>query len=121
MIKLTQTVAAGKASISMPTTELFVPEAALVGKQKFSAEYFDKFYGSFKNRNFSMAALGEGGTTDGGYLVPTIGPEGQIQALAPLEASMRKLALTISTSNDIKFAAHASKSGWNATVPSCLP
>jgi HK97 family phage major capsid protein len=112
-IKLYDITAAGKAALNAPGSELVITnteQVRMLGKQKFSAEYSDAFFGSVLTKKFTNAALGEGGTTDGGYLVPTIGPEGQIVALAPNEASMRKLALVIPTTNDIKFAAQSTKS-----------
>lgn len=111
-IKLYESVAKGKAALNASITEPFVAAAskAMKGKQKFSAEYCEGFFKTIANPRFTNAALGEGGTTDGGNLVPTIGPEGEITALAPNEATMRKVALVIPTTNDIKFAAQSSKS-----------
>ncbi|HZQ25277.1 MAG TPA: phage major capsid protein [Terriglobales bacterium] len=114
-IKLYEACEKGKAALNAAITEPFVPKndkKALKGKQVLTAEYSDAFYSLIGNKKFSNtsnSALGEGGTTDGGNLVPTIGPDGAITALAPFEATMRKLALVIPTTNDIKFAAQSSK------------
>ncbi len=98
----------GKKEVGQPTTEVFVPKTAKSGKKQFSAEYDEAFWNMFHSRNFTNAALGEGGTTDGGYLVP-VTVDGTIVPLAPLETAMRKLALVIPTTNDIKLPAQATK------------
>jgi HK97 family phage major capsid protein len=94
----------GKTQLSLPTSDIFVPtEAKNKNKLKLSAEYRDAFWKAIQTRNFTNAALGEGGTAaDGSFLVPSqFDPE--IVALAPLEASARKLSLVIPTEMDIKF------------------
>lgn len=117
-VKTLDAITIGRAGLSKATSEIVVPQNDSKKPGSLSKEYLEGFYGSFaggvgnakaKMNKFVNAALGEGGTTDGGYLVPTIGPEGAIVALAPLEASMRKLALVISTTNDLKLAAQLSK------------
>lgn len=113
-VKTLSAIAAGRAELGKATSEIVIPQNASSkmsgnGKRILSAEYAEAFFKGFNGRNFRNAALGEGGTTDGGFLVPTIGPNGEIAALAPLEASMRKLANVIVTTNDLKLAAQASK------------
>lgn len=126
-IKTLAFTAAGRAEMSKPTSQIVVPQTETLKPGQLSAEYRDAFLASFKGgasavrgnlSKFVNAALGEGGTTDGGYLVPTIGPEGAIIALAPQEASLRKLALVISTTNDLKIAAQATKSTVSAKAES---
>jgi HK97 family phage major capsid protein len=113
MLARIEAIEKGKREIAAPTSDIFVPQAASKnGKIVLSAEYNTAFYSSIKHKTlnkFVNAALGEGGTTDGGYLVPTIGPEGQIVPLAPQEASIRQLALVIPTTNDLKLAAQLTK------------
>ena len=100
----------GKKEVAAPSNTPFVPKTSKSGKVVvLSSEYSDAFYGSFKNRQFTNAALGEGGTQDGGYLVPSV-VDGQIIPLAPLEASLRKLALVIPTTVTQKLPAQLTKS-----------
>jgi HK97 family phage major capsid protein len=59
---------------------------------------------------WNAASLSEGGTAaDGSYLVPSI-TDPTIAALAPIEASARKLSQVITTDMDIKLPYQASKS-----------
>jgi HK97 family phage major capsid protein len=104
-------IAAGRTELLKPTSQVAVPQDAKLDPDKprtFSAEYKTAFWNSFKDRRFSNAALGEGGTTDGGYLVP-ITVDSTIVPLAPQENSFRKLALVIPTQNDIKLPAQLTK------------
>lgn len=107
-------IAKGKAELNTPTSQPVVNDGSkkkFGSKQTFSEEYAEAFYGSFKNggfKNTSNSALGEGGTTDGGYLVP-ITVDGTIVPLAPQELAIRQLALVIPTDNDIKLPAQLTK------------
>lgn len=106
-----EAITKGKKEVAEPTSKIIIPGASKnFGKKLFTDEYQENFWNAFKNpkTSFNNAALGEGGTTDGGYLVP-ITVDGTIVPLAPQEASLRKLALVITTENDIKLPAQASK------------
>ena len=62
-----EAIAAGKKSVSAPTTEVFVPKVGKSGKQILSAEYSEAFWNMFKSRNFSNTAnLQEGSNAGGG-------------------------------------------------------
>ena len=111
-------IAKSKAEVNAPTSQLALfPKETKSGKKQFSAEYEEAFWNMFKSRNFKNSALGEGGTTDGGYLVP-ITVDGTITPLAPYESAMRKLATVISTTMDIKLPAEASRSAAVAKAES---
>jgi HK97 family phage major capsid protein len=101
----------GRAAIAAPTTDAFVPEVKLSksGKQTFSKEYEEAFWNRFKTRQFNNTTnLNEGNNANGDYLVP-VRVDGEIVALAPLESAMRKLALVIPTTMDIKLPAQLTK------------
>lgn len=102
-----EAIAKGKAELNLPTSQPVISDS-VKNNNKLSDEYMSAFYSSFSTRRFVNAALGEGGTTDGGYLVP-ITVDGTIVPLAPQESSLRKLALVIPTANDIKLPAQLSK------------
>jgi HK97 family phage major capsid protein len=103
-------IAKGKREVGEPTNTVLVPE--FVKKSNFTnctAEYASAFWKSLSTRNFSNAALGEGGTAaDGSYLVPSQ-TDPSIPNLAVIEASARKLSKVISTEMDIKLPYQASK------------
>jgi HK97 family phage major capsid protein len=103
-------IAKSKAEVAAPTSDLFVAQAAKTtkGKQTFSRENHDAFWGSIKDRKFTMGALNEGTASEGGFTVPIV-VEDQIVPLAPLESSMRKLALVVVTESDIKFPLQATR------------
>src|ERR1700685_740170 len=104
-------IAKGKAEVNSPTSDLFIGQEAKTlksGKKVFSAEYHKAFWSSIKERNFTMGALNEGTAAEGGFAVPVI-VEDEIIPLAPLESSMRKLALVLVTENDIKFPQQATR------------
>lgn len=104
-------IAKSKADLAQSTSQFIAGDGKAKkfgAKQTFSDEYAEAFYNSFKNGRFSNAALGEGGTTDGGFLVP-ITVDGTIVPLAPQELSIRQLALVIPTENDIKLPAQLTK------------
>ena len=111
-------IAKSKAEVMLPTSDVFVPTNT-TKTPKFTDEYRAAFWNYFRNpKNPSPilnAALGEGangsggyGTSDGGYLVPTI-TDPEIANLAPIEASARKLRLVIDTSMDIRLPFQATK------------
>lgn len=106
-----------RAEVGQPTSQIEAPitakalEAKNARRKSFSNEYNDVFYGNFQSMltgRFVNSALGEGGTTDGGYLVP-ITVDGTIVPLAPQETALRQLAKVIPTSMDIKLPAQAAK------------
>jgi HK97 family phage major capsid protein len=104
-----EAIAKGRKEVSAPTTEVFVPKVSKSGKQILSAEYSEAFWNMFKSRNFSNTAnLQEGSNAGGGYLVP-VTVDGTIVPLAATEAAMRKLALVIPTTMDIKLPAQLAK------------
>lgn len=99
----------GKLEIGKPTSAAFVPQEKKSGKQVLSAEYCKAFWAALQTRNFTNAALGEGGTAaDGSYLVPSI-TDPTIPNLAVIEASARKLSLVIPTEMDIKLPYQSAK------------
>lgn len=110
-------VAKNRGEIAQPTSQIEAPisgkamETRNAKRSSFSNEYSDVFYGNFQNiltGRFVNAALGEGGTTDGGFLVP-ITVDGTIVPLAPQETTLRQLAKVIPTTMDIKLPAQAAK------------
>src|ERR1700726_3376699 len=102
-------IEAGKKAVALPTSEAFVPKLTKSGKKQFSAEYLDAFWSMFGKRDFQNTAnLNEGSSANGGYLVP-VTVDGEIVPLAAYESAMRKLALVIPTTNDIKLPAQLSK------------
>ena len=104
-----EAIAKGRKEVGAPTTEVFVPKTSKSGKQVLSAEYCEAFWNMFKNRSFQNTAnLYEGSNAGGGYLVP-VTVDGTIVPLAAIESAMRKLALVIPTSMDIKLPAQLSK------------
>jgi HK97 family phage major capsid protein len=111
-IALSNTIAVGRSELLKPTSQIEIPQGAKLsgdGKIIFSADYKRNFWSSFaKKGQFSNAALGEGGTTDGGNLVP-ITVDGTIVPLAPQENALRKLALVLETQNDIKLPAQLTR------------
>ena len=111
-IALSNSIAVGRSELLKPTSQIEIPQGAKLsgdGKITFSADYKRNFWGSFaKKGQFSNAALGEGGTTDGGNLVP-ITVDGTIVPLAPQENALRKLALVLETQNDIKLPAQLTR------------
>jgi HK97 family phage major capsid protein len=111
-IALSDSIAAGRAGLQKPTSAAAVPQPAKAnedGKITFSAEYRDAFWNAFKDHSFRNAALGEGGTSDGGVLVP-ITVDSTIVPLAGQENALRKLALVMVTQNDIKLPAQLTRS-----------
>jgi HK97 family phage major capsid protein len=102
----------GKSEVGAPTSTLFVPSAGAGTKPKFSnctAEYASAFWNGIKTRNFTNAALGEGGTAaDGSFLVPAQ-TDPSIPNLAPIEASARKLSRVITTEMDLKIPYQSAK------------
>lgn len=106
-----EAIAKGKASLTQATSQIVIPSVSDSAiKKAFSNEYHEAFYNQFKNagRGIYNTALGEGGTTDGGYLVP-ITVDGTIVPLAPQETALRQLAKVIPTTNDIKLPAQGAK------------
>jgi len=111
-----EAIAKGKLEVGAPSNSVVVPEfshqMSVVGGKRYSnctAEYAKAFWNALSTRNFSNAALGEGGTAaDGSYLVPSV-TDPTIPALAPIEASARKLSKVITTEMDIKLPYQASK------------
>jgi HK97 family phage major capsid protein len=104
-------IAKGKGEVGAPTSDLFIAQESRTtksGKRIFSAEYHKAFWNSIQERKFSNAALNEGTSSEGGFTVPVV-VEDQIIPLAPLESSMRKLALVLTTENDIKFPQQATR------------
>jgi HK97 family phage major capsid protein len=99
-------IAKSKSEVNLPTSDVFVD--AKPSKKDFSAEYKSAFWNYFKNPAILNANLGEGGTTDGGYLVPSR-TDPAIPALAVIEASARKLSMVISTDMDLKLPYQATK------------
>ena len=106
-----------RSEVNQPTSQVEAPITAKARETKnakrksFSNEYSETFYENFQSiltGRFQNAALGEGGTTDGGYLVP-ITVDGTIVPLAPQETSLRQLAKVIPTTMDIKLPAQAAK------------
>jgi HK97 family phage major capsid protein len=101
-------VAAEKKLIADPTTKAFVPTNSEV-KRAMSAEYKSAFWKALQTKNFTNAALGEGGTAaDGSFLVPS-STDPTIPNLAVIEASARKLSLVTSTSMDIRLPFQSAK------------
>jgi HK97 family phage major capsid protein len=104
-------IAKGKLQISQPTSTPVILDFK-GDKKKYSnctAEYAKAFWSAMSARNFSNAALGEGGTAaDGSYLVPSQ-TDPNIPNLAVIEASARKLSKVITTEMDIKLPYQASK------------
>jgi HK97 family phage major capsid protein len=126
MIAKMSAIAAGKAQIAKPTSDPFValdPKTTLNKslKKTFSAEYYNAFWSSFaeqhKTGKFQMTAMDEGTSAEGGYAVPVI-VEDSIVPLAPLESSVRKVALTLVTASDIKFPIQATRSAANQKTES---
>jgi HK97 family phage major capsid protein len=105
-------IAKGKTEVNAPTSQAFLPFTAAEkknGKTVLSAAYGKAFWEALKSRNFTNAALGEGGTAaDGSFLVPSQ-TDPTIPALAVIEASARKLSLVMPTEMDIKLPYQASK------------
>lgn len=102
-------IAKGKAEVGAPTSQVFIPNIDKTGKKVLSAEYSKAFWNAIQTRNFTNAALGEGGTAaDGSYLVPTQ-TDPTIPALAVIEASARKLSLVMPTEMDIKLPYQSAK------------
>lgn len=103
-------IAQGKTEVNAPTSQAFLPfTEGKKTKKTLSAEYSKAFWEALKTRNFTNAALGEGGTAaDGSYLVPSQ-TDPTIPALAVIEASARKLSLVIPTEMDIKLPYQATK------------
>ena len=84
-------------------------KSASPASKSFSAAYHEAFWARFKNRSFQNTTnLNEGSNANGDYLVP-VTVDGTIVPLAPLESAMRKLALVIPTSMDIKLPAQLTK------------
>ena len=74
-----------------------------------SDAYSKAFWNMIQKRDFTNAALSEGGTAaDGSYLVPTQ-TDPAIPALAVIEAAARKLSRVIPTEMDIKLPYQATK------------
>ena len=103
-------VAASRKAQGEAGSDVFVPTTDdKTGKKVLSAEYTTAFWNYIKNRSFTNAALGEGGTAaDGSYLVPSR-TDPTIPALAVIEASARKLSLVIPTEMDIKLPFQSAK------------
>jgi HK97 family phage major capsid protein len=116
-----------KAEIAKPTSDIFVAldpkNTAMKGNKKtFSQEYYNSFWASFgesykNNGRFSMTAMDEGTSAEGGFAVPVI-VEDSIVPLAPLESSVRKVALNIVTETDIKIPQQATRSTANQKTES---
>src|SRR5258708_29846389 len=105
-----ENIAKGRAGLNQATSQIVIPTTATEKQIKaFSAEYAENFYASFKSGRFTNAALGEGGTTDGGYLVP-ITVDGTIVPLAPQQTPVRGLVLNPGTRNDLKLPAQLPRS-----------
>jgi HK97 family phage major capsid protein len=72
-------------------------------KKQLTSEYLGDFYKLVQSGGKEMgAALYEGASGSGGYAVPIV-VDDQIVPLAPLEMAVRRLAMVIPTSSDIKF------------------
>ena len=101
-------VAGEKKLIAEPTSTVYVPTAT-EKKYAVSAEYRKAFWNAIQTRNFTNAALAEGGTAaDGSYLVPTQ-TDPTIPNLAQIESSARSLSMVIPTSMDIKLPYQSAK------------
>lgn len=99
----------GKKEVAQPTSDAFVPNTESRGKKTLSAAYEKAFWNAISTRNFTNAALAEGGTAaDGSYLVPAQ-TDPSIPNLALIEASARKLSRVISTEMNIVFPYQASR------------
>jgi HK97 family phage major capsid protein len=104
-------IAKGKAEVNAPTSDIFVAQESKTlksGKKIFTSDYYKTFWGSFKDRQFTNAALNEGTSSEGGFTVPVV-VEDEIIPLAPLESAMRKLALVLVTESDLKFPQQATR------------
>lgn len=110
-------IAKGKQEIGEPTSDLFLSQNASKirqssGKVVLSEAYNTAFWSRFNPRadatRIDMAALNEGTSSEGGFTVPVI-VEDTIIPLAPLECSVRKLALNIVTETDIKIPVEATR------------
>ena len=101
-------VSAQKSVIANPTTEIVAPTNSEV-KRVLSPEYRKAFWNAIQTKNFTNAALGEGGTAaDGSYLVPSQ-TDPTIPNLAQIECSARNLSMVIPTSMDIKLPYQSAK------------
>jgi len=116
-----EAIAKGKREVGAPATEVVVPE---FGKSKAkysncSTDYAEAFWNMLKSpKNFSNAALGEGGTAaDGSYLVPSQ-TDPSIPNLAVIEASARKLSRVIQTEMDLKIPYQSAKTTASAKAES---
>ncbi|HLX83801.1 MAG TPA: phage major capsid protein [Terriglobales bacterium] len=99
----------GKKEVAAPTSEAFVPTASKNGKKVLSAAYEKAFWNALATRNFTNAALAEGGTAaDGSYLVPAQ-TDPSIPNLALIEASARSLSRVMTTEMNIVFPYQASR------------
>lgn len=93
----------GKQEVGAPTSTAFVAATSTNDKKILSPEYSKAFWNMIKTRNFTNAALGEGGTAaDGSYLVPSQ-TDPEIAQLQIIEASARKLSRVIETEMDLKL------------------
>jgi HK97 family phage major capsid protein len=102
----------GKVEVATPREQAIITNTTSSSKKTFSnctADYATAFWNALSTRNFSNAALGEGGTAaNGSYLVPAQ-TNPNIAALANIEAAARRLSKVIPTSMDIKLPYQASK------------
>lgn len=99
----------GKKEVALPTSEVFVPNMDSKRKKSSSPAYTNAFWNMIAKRDFTNAALAEGGTAaDGSYLVPQeFDPT--IPNLALIEASARKLSRVITTEMNLVFPYQASR------------
>jgi HK97 family phage major capsid protein len=108
----TEAINKGKLEVGVPSSTLAIPADFSNVKSKYTnctAEYAGAFWNALSTRNFSNAALGEGGTAaDGSFLVPNQ-TDPSIPNLAVIEASARKLSRVITTEMDVKLPYQASK------------
>ncbi len=98
------------ALLAEPTSTYVIHGAGKSPLPAMSAAYKDAFWNMIQKRDFTNAALGEGGTAaDGSYLVPSQ-TDPAIPALAVIEAAARKLSRVIPTEMDLKLPYQATKS-----------
>ena len=101
-------VAGERKLIAEPTSTVYVPTVT-EKKHVMSAEYKSAFWNAIQTKNFTNAALAEGGTAaDGSYLVPAQ-TDPTIPNLAQIESSARSLSMVIPTSMDIKLPYQSAK------------
>jgi HK97 family phage major capsid protein len=123
-----KTIMQGRTEVGSIVTAPFIADVNAEKNGKTSNEYRKAFWNAMRSRNFTNAALGEGGTAgDGSYLVPSQ-TDPTIAPMAVIEASARKLSRVIDTEMDIKLPYQAAltvaaqksesnNSGTNAFAP----